>query len=1110
VVTSGRARSDVATVVGRSAARRIAEGWLSLAHEGEPRVGILRGEPGIGRSCLVRAITLQAEDHGFTVLRSTPPSPSGPPLLPMIAMLAPLLDQMRAGRRHDLSDDERDALGVLLHDNATGPGTHRHRRGSDDTQRFLAASRLLLGVARSRPVLLAVDDAQALDDASAELLAHLVASAAHAAEVVPVHLVTIAAVRSGDDVASETDRDRTGGRSGALRRIAAEEGAAVLEVDGLDELGLNELLALHGPAPPSRALLASILRRTGGNPSLALLVWRHVLEHEATTRSYGLVTTAPGVVERARLSLDDAIEHRVDELSGPCRSLLTLAAVIGHRGRVDALAAVAGTSVDDAEELLAEAEDAGAIRIDEVGYAFDDPLLPAALTRTVLPSRRRRLHGEIARALIDLGEPSALTIAAHLQVAGRPDPADCRHWGLAAASEAMTLGAWGDAAAGFVLALDRGRAGDDDPDLRLGLCVQVVSAAALDHDHVTCERYGREAIELARAAGDLETWCTALAELTHSRVRVAAGGSKLPTEDLTELLDAAGDDALHVRARILALLAEIHFIAFDYGPGQACADEACRLAEAAGDDDLIAFVRFAEGLQHQGRLDLDASDRSFARSIEHADRSAHSPVRAWARARLPSARWIRGDLDDAGRTAEEAEELAEDAQDWAELSLVSAWRANIAGACGRFAEAELLAERALVRHRRSDYAFTPIVAYPALAIARAMRGDVGGAHLGLAVWRAAGATGFADRLDILVDCLAGEPGTAPEVLRDHPWRPIHGGELDLRRAGALLAQIEVAAAAGDDELLAGSAAVFELHHRGVRFVPGSLSLVARLCAAAASVDDVDTGLDWIDTARRESGRAGAAAERARCDLDEALLRRRRDAPGDAERADQLLVHASVAFDRLGMLGHLRQAQHHLGARAPSASGARKVILFTDLVESTSLNATAGDVAYVELLRAHDRIVRDLLRRHAGVEFKHTGDGIAAWFASGAQAVECALAVHERLTGLLLADTGVAVQTRCGLAAGAPIAEGSDLFGLAVATAARICAAAPAGGVLASAEVADLARGPTVRFVPFGEVSLRGIPEPVSLLRAEPAYRDARQTAADPAESRVQGEPSSSL
>ena len=90
-----------------------------------------------------------------------------------------------------------------------------------------------------------------------------------------------------------------------------------------------------------------------------------------------------------------------------------------------------------------------------------------------------------------------------------------------------------------------------------------------------------------------------------------------------------------------------------------------------------------------------------------------------------------------------------------------------------------------------------------------------------------------------------------------------------------------------------------------------------------------------------------------------------------------------------------------------------MILFTDLVGSTSLNVTAGDYVYLQLLRAHDRVVRDGLRRHGGVEFKHTGDGVAAWFRSARQAVASALDLQDTLAGALHAESGVEVRVRCG-------------------------------------------------------------------------------------------------
>ncbi len=171
-------------------------------------------------------------------------------------------------------------------------------------------------------------------------------------------------------------------------------------------------------------------------------------------------------------------------------------------------------------------------------------------------------------------------------------------------------------------------------------------------------------------------------------------------------------------------------------------------------------------------------------------------------------------------------------------------------------------------------------------------------------------------------------------------------------------------------------------------------------------------------------------------------------------------------------------------RAPvSTTRARKVILFTDLVGSTSLNVTAGDDAYLQLLRAHDRVVRDGLRRHGGVEFKHTGDGVAAWFRSARHAVTCALDLQDTLAGALHAESGVEVRVRCGLAAGEPIESSGDLFGLAVARASRICAIAESGMVLVSDEIPPMAMGSGLRFVDRGAVELRGIPGEIHVLSA---------------------------
>ncbi len=774
--------------------------------------------------------------------------------------------------------------------------------------------------------------------------------------------------------------------------------------------------------------------------------------------------------------------------SSPCplaREVLAIAAVLGDGAPIEVLARVVGMSTDDTEEQLGQADECGVCHIDGPRFRFDHPLVPAALTRRLTPGRRRRLHFDIAAALATLEPNGAVEIAAHLRAAGELAAAeDRRRWGVEAAEQAIELGAWGDAAAGFALALDDGVDSGFAPPTRLDLYQRAAGACAAYHDFHGCERFGMAAVDLARQLGNLEAWCAALAELSHSRIRVAPGGSRVSTRDLEDFLDATEGQVPTLRARALAHLTEVHFTAFEFAGGRDYADESRRLAEAAGDDLLIAFVCFTEGLLHQGHLDLDQSDDCFARSIVHADAAGGAAYGSWARARLPSTLWIRGRLTEAETAAIEAEPLADATHDWAELSLVAAWRANIAGAQGRFGDAEALAGRALVRHRRSDYAFTPLVACPALAIARAMRGDVGGAHEALADWRERGATRFADQLDILVDCLVDDRAAALTALDHRPWHAVPDHPVGLRHGAKLMAQVEVGATVGDHDLLAAARPrLVDLHRRGVRFMPGNLSLVSRLCGVAIGRDDPTEALRWIAVARDEAQRAGAEAEAARCDLDEALLRRGRGAGDDEDTAQLLLAAAAMAFDRLGMLPLLRVAEHQLGGRPDGTPRALKVILFTDLVDSTMLNLAAGDEHYVQLLRVHDRVVRDALRDHGGVEFKHTGDGVAAWFASAHQAVGCALGLQEHLTGLLHAESGLSVQIRCGLAAGEPIEEGGDLFGIAVTRAKRICDEASSGQVLVAEEVSAMVADPTLRFARHADAELKGIPGRTRLLLA---------------------------
>ena len=168
------------------------------------------------------------------------------------------------------------------------------------------------------------------------------------------------------------------------------------------------------------------------------------------------------------------------------------------------------------------------------------------------------------------------------------------------------------------------------------------------------------------------------------------------------------------------------------------------------------------------------------------------------------------------------------------------------------------------------------------------------------------------------------------------------------------------------------------------------------------------------------------------------------------------------------------------ARAePLAKEDIHTILFTDVEGSTALTQRLGDAKARELLRQHERMVREALKAHGGAEVKTLGDGFMASFSSATKALECAIAM-QRAFSEHNESAEEPIKVRVGLNAGEPIAEDDDLFGTAVNLAARICAHAEAGQILAPIVVRELAAGKQFMFADLGETELRGFEDPVRL------------------------------
>src|SRR3984893_11940382 len=81
---------------------------------------------------------------------------------------------------------------------------------------------------------------------------------------------------------------------------------------------------------------------------------------------------------------------------------------------------------------------------------------------------------------------------------------------------------------------------------------------------------------------------------------------------------------------------------------------------------------------------------------------------------------------------------------------------------------------------------------------------------------------------------------------------------------------------------------------------------------------------------------------------------------------------------------------------PFAHTAFRAILFTDIEGSTARTMRIGAAGAMRLLRTHETIARAAVSTHAGIEVKHTGDGIMASFPSVTEAVKCAIEIQRRI------------------------------------------------------------------------------------------------------------------
>jgi class 3 adenylate cyclase/tetratricopeptide (TPR) repeat protein len=153
------------------------------------------------------------------------------------------------------------------------------------------------------------------------------------------------------------------------------------------------------------------------------------------------------------------------------------------------------------------------------------------------------------------------------------------------------------------------------------------------------------------------------------------------------------------------------------------------------------------------------------------------------------------------------------------------------------------------------------------------------------------------------------------------------------------------------------------------------------------------------------------------------------------------------------------------------------VLITDMEGSTAFIDTRGDALAMDLIRVHEQLVREVVRRHAGREIKSMGDGFMIAFTRAEAGVACALDILHALDRHNESHSDAPIRVRMGINTGPVIEEGGDLYGTTVNAASRISAKARSGQVLVSEQVrADTADAGDWNFIDRGLFWLKGLRE----------------------------------
>jgi tetratricopeptide (TPR) repeat protein len=595
--------------VGRAVEGALLRDAVKSVAEGERRIVLVSGEPGIGKTTLALQTAREAFDDGFVILYGHCDEDLGISYQPWSEALTHLvlnLPQRLLEAHVAIRESELTRLVPELGEKTSvDVASPTADPGSERSQLFGSVIDILARTSAVAPVLIVLDDLHWADRSTIELLQFVVAADRLK------RLLVIGTFRDSELGVNHSLVD-------ALAMLRREQGVDRVALRGLGDDELLELLeAIVGYRlrEDGLELRDALMDETEGNPFFVGEILRHLVETGALFLGDDGQWDASVDLRAGGLpvSVREVIGRRVASLGDEAHRVLALAAVIGRAFDLDLLSQVAELSAATLVDLCERAVDA-AILADGLSpgrFTFTHALFEHTLYEGLSPTRRAHAHRVVAESLEELcGDDPGERIgelAYHWAKATRPqDATKAILYAQLAGDRALLQLAPDEAIRWYREALNLLERTEVDQDHHRAPLLTDLGIAQRDAGDARFRRTLVDAARLADQVNDVDTLVRAALKTNQGWNSLYGDVNPEQVSLLRRALELSGGDDLTQRARLLAILTLETYYGSPLVDRLALAEEAISTARQSGDLDTLCevLIRTNEAISMPETLEL--------------------------------------------------------------------------------------------------------------------------------------------------------------------------------------------------------------------------------------------------------------------------------------------------------------------------------------------------------------------------------------------------------------------------------------------------------------------------------------------------------------------------